>query len=228
VAALNTTYFANFGAELAVVSMLPMFFQSVFSTLRDDSGDLIMTAQMAGLVAGSFAFVNLFARPLGGLLSDIMSNRKMTMLIYMVGIALGFLGMAFIGKYGPMGDDGIVTIVPTFNTVGWLIVSIAITIICSVFVQGAEGATFAIIPMINKKMTGQIAGMAGAYGNVGAVVYLVIFALVDAKTFFYIVSAGAAFSFIYCLIFLKEPKGSHAEEEEYAHSPKIEPTCQPG
>jgi NNP family nitrate/nitrite transporter-like MFS transporter len=213
VAALNTTYFANFGAELAVVSMLPMFFQAVFSTLRDDSGDLIMTAQMAGLVAGSFAFVNLFARPLGGLLSDIMSNRKMTMLIYMAGIALGFLGMAFIGKYGPMGDDGIVTIVPTFNTVGWLAVSVAITIVCSVFVQGAEGATFAIIPMINKKMTGQIAGMAGAYGNVGAVVYLVIFALVDAKTFFYIVSAGAAFSFVFCLIFLKEPKDSHGDEE---------------
>jgi MFS transporter, NNP family, nitrate/nitrite transporter len=30
VAALNTTYFANFGAELAVVSMLPAFFESTF------------------------------------------------------------------------------------------------------------------------------------------------------------------------------------------------------
>lgn len=205
VAALNTTYFANFGAELAVVSMLPMFFQSVFSTLKNESGDLIMTAQMAGLVAGSFAFVNLFARPLGGLLSDIMSSRKTTMLAYMGGIVFGFLGMAFIGKYGPIGEDGIATVVPMFNNIEWLIVSVAITILCSVFVQGAEGATFAIIPMINNKMTGQIAGMSGAYGNVGAVVYLVIFALVDAKTFFYIVAAGAAFSFFYCLIFLKEP-----------------------
>ncbi len=213
VSALNTTYFANFGAELAVVSMLPMFFQSVFSSLKNDSGDLIMTAQMAGLVAGSFAFVNLFARPLGGLLSDLMSNRKMVMLIYMVGIALGFLGMAFIGKYGPIGEDGMTSIVPTFDGVGWLGFSIAITILCSIFVQGAEGATFAIIPMINKKMTGQIAGMSGAYGNVGAVVYLVIFSLVDSKTFFYIVSAGAAFSFVYCFIFLKEPKDSHADEE---------------
>ena len=68
--------------------------------------------------------------------------------------------------------------------------------------------------MINKKMTGQIAGMSGAYGNVGAVIYLVIFSLVDSKTFFYIVAAGAAVSVIYCMIFLKEPEGSHGENDE--------------
>ncbi len=33
VAALNLTYFANFGAELAVVSMLPMFFQETWGTV---------------------------------------------------------------------------------------------------------------------------------------------------------------------------------------------------
>ncbi len=83
------------------------------------------------------------------------------------------------------------------------------------FVQGAEGATFAVIPSINKKMTGQIAGMAGAYGNVGAVIYLVIYSLVDAKTFFYIIAAGAAVSFVYCLIFLKEPKGAFSDDMAY-------------
>lgn len=211
VASLNTTYFANFGAELAVISMLPMFFQTVFNKLADESGSLIMTPQMAGFVAGSFAFVNLFARPLGGYISDIRSSRKKVMLIYMIGIAVGFLGMAYIGKYDAMGEDGIVTIVPTFNGGWWLIVSIAITVSCSFFVQGAEGATFAIIPLINKKMTGQIAGMAGAYGNVGAVCFLVIYSFVDAKTFFYIVSAAAALSFLFCLFFLSEPKGSHDE-----------------
>jgi NNP family nitrate/nitrite transporter-like MFS transporter len=80
------------------------------------------------------------------------------------------------------------------------------------FVQGAEGATFAIIPMIKKEQTGQIAGMAGAYGNVGAVVYLVIYSLVDDKTFFYILSAGAIVSFLFCWAMLREPKGSFDEE----------------
>lgn len=213
VAALNSTYFANFGAELAVVSMLPMFFESVFSTLTNGSGEKIMTAELAGLVAGSFAFVNLIARPLGGLLSDKLSSRKNVMLIYMLGIALGFFGMAMIGKFGAV-VDGEQTIVPMYDGMWWLVVSVVITIACSFFVQGAEGATFAVIPMVNKKMTGQIAGMAGAYGNVGAVIYLVIFSLVDSKTFFYIVSAGAAVSFLFCWLMLEEPKGSHGEDDE--------------
>ena len=211
VAALNSTYFANFGSELAVVSMLPMFFETTFATLTGGDGNYIMTATLAGLIASSFAFVNLFARPLGGLLSDTMKNRKKTMLIYMFGIAMGFLGMAHIGEWGPI-VNGIQTVVPMFDGMTWLIVSVVITILASMFVQGAEGATFAVIPMINKKMTGQIAGMAGAYGNVGAVIYLVIYSLVDAKTFFFIIAGGAFLSFFYCWAFLKEPEGSFAEE----------------
>lgn len=211
VAALNSTYFANFGAELAVVSMLPMFFETVFRNLTNSTGDTMMNATFAGILAASFAFVNLFARPLGGLLSDKMKNRKKTMLMYMLGIAIGFLGMGLIGKYGAV-VDGVQMIDPMFDGVWWLAVAVIITVFCSMFVQGAEGATFAVIPMIKKNMTGQIAGMAGAYGNVGAVIYLVIYSLVDAKTFFYIIAAGAFISFIFCLFFLKEPKGSFDEE----------------
>ena len=184
VAALNTTYFANFGAELAVVSMLPAFFEMTFS----------ISPTLAGLLAASFAFINLVARPAGGYFSDILGNRKRIMLVYMFGIALGFLGMGFIDSAWPI----------------WL--AVALTIACSAFVQGAEGATFAIIPFIKRRMTGQIAGMAGAYGNVGAVVYLVLYSLVDASTFFYILAGGAAFSFLFCLVFLEEPEGSFADE----------------
>lgn len=211
VAALNSTYFANFGAELAVVSMLPMFFENTFSQLQSAEGNYIMTATVAGIIAASFAFVNLLARPLGGLLSDTMKHRKRTMLTYMAGIAIGFLGMASIAKYGGV-IDGQQMIVPMFDGVWWLAVAVVITVVCSMFVQGAEGATFAVIPMIKKDMTGQIAGMAGAYGNVGAVVYLVIYSLVDAKTFFYIIAAGAALSFVYCLLALEEPADAFSDE----------------
>ncbi len=213
VAALNSTYFANFGAELAVVSMLPKFFENTFVPLKDSAGGPLVTATVAGVVAASFAFVNLGARPLGGYLSDKMANRKRTMLIYMVGIAMGFLLMAFIGRWGGGVDaDGLKAVVPMFGGIWWLVVSVAITIFASVFVQGAEGATFAIIPMINKRMTGQIAGMAGAYGNVGAVIYLVLFSLVDSKTFFFVLASGAALSFIVTLFMLEEPKDSFVEE----------------
>jgi MFS transporter, NNP family, nitrate/nitrite transporter len=184
VAALNTTYFANFGAELAVVSMLPLFFQETWG----------LSPVTAGLIAASFAFVNLFARPMGGLVSDRMGNRRFVMLSYMLGIAIGFALMGLLNSSWP------------------LIIAIAITIGCSFFVQGAEGATFGIIPSIKRRVTGQIAGMAGAYGNVGAVFYLFVFMFVDASTFFFIIAAGALFSWVVCLIWLKEPEGGFGDE----------------
>ncbi|WP_096188753.1 NarK family nitrate/nitrite MFS transporter [Evansella halocellulosilytica] len=182
VAALNSTYFANFGAELAIVSMLPMFFQLTFS----------LSATSAGMIAASFAFINLVARPLGGMLSDRMGNRKNVMLIYMVGITLGLLAMGFIDS-------------------GWpLMLAVILTVVTSVFVQGAEGATFAIIPMIKKRITGQVAGMAGAYGNVGSTIYLTLYTLVTSQQFFFILAGGAFVSFIICFFWLEEPENSFA------------------
>lgn len=184
VAALNTTYFANFGAELAVVSMLPMFFEQTWG----------LTAAMAGLVASSFAFVNLFARPMGGLVSDRFGNRRFVMLTYMLGIAIGFALMGLMDSNWP------------------LIVAVAVTIGCSFFVQGAEGATFGIIPSIKRRLTGQISGMAGAYGNVGAVFYLLIFMFVEPSDFFLIIAGGAFISWVACLLWLKEPEGGFGDE----------------
>jgi NNP family nitrate/nitrite transporter-like MFS transporter len=216
VAALNATYFANFGAELAVVSMLPAFFQLVFAPLTNSSGQQLVTATVAGFVAASFAFVNLVARPLGGYISDKMANRKRTMLVYMGGIVVGFFLMAYIGVWGDGVDaDGLRNIVPAFDTIWWLVIAVLITMGASIFVQGAEGATFAIIPMVHKPQTGQIAGMAGAYGNVGAVIYLVLFSLVDARTFFFILSGGALIAFFITMFMLQEPKG--AFDGDFSH-----------
>ena len=209
VIALNSTYFANFGAELAVVSMLPEFFETAFEPLVDDLGKPIVTATLAGIVASSFAFVNLVARPLGGYLSDRLPSRRNTMLGYILGIVLGFFLMAFIAKWAPgVDNDGLRNLAPSFGGVTWLVIAVIITMFASIFVQGAEGSTFAVIPMINKRMTGQIAGMAGAYGNVGAVIYLVIYSLVDARTFFFILAGGAAASFVITLVMLEEPEGA--------------------
>ncbi|SDU03277.1 MFS transporter [Halopseudomonas salegens] len=184
VVALNSTYFANFGAELAVVSMLPMFFELTWG----------LTPTTAGLIAASFAFVNLVARPMGGLVSDRLGNRRFVMLAYMLGICVGFVFMGLLNEKWP------------------LLIAIAVTVACSVFVQGAEGATFGIIPSIKRRITGQISGMAGAYGNVGAVCYLTLFTFVTPSQFFFIIAGGAFVSFIICFFLLKEPEGAFSEE----------------
>lgn len=184
VAALNSTYFANFGAELAVVSMLPMFFEETWG----------LSATAAGMIAASFAFVNLVARPMGGLVSDRMGNRRFVMLSYMFGIGVGFALMGLLNSSWP------------------LIIAVGVTVFTSFFVQGAEGATFGIIPSIKRRLTGQISGMAGAYGNVGAVVYLTIFTFVTPTQFFYIIATGAFVSWLLCVFWLKEPESGFSDE----------------
>jgi NNP family nitrate/nitrite transporter-like MFS transporter len=184
VTCLSIDYLCVFGGELAIVSMLPAFFENVFSLLP----------ATAGLIAASFAFVNLFARPLGGVLSDTLKSRKMVMVLYMFFTAAGFLGMAMINKNWP------------------IVLAVVLTIICSIFVQGTQGSTYAIIPMIKRRITGQISGMTGAYGNVGAVLFLTALTMFDAKTFFLLMAAITFFGFLFCLIFLKEPHGAFSEE----------------
>ena len=181
VAILDLNYFVTFGSELAVVSMLPFFFMETFN----------LSPVTSGLLASGFAFMNLIARPAGGLISDKFGRRK-SMMIFMVGLALGYTLMSQIDST-------------------WAIpLAVIATMSCSFFVQSGEGAVFAMVPLVQRRMTGQIAGMAGAYGNVGAVVFLTIFSFVDASTFFMVIAASSSIGFI-ATYFLEEPAGHTAE-----------------
>ncbi|MFD2176876.1 NarK family nitrate/nitrite MFS transporter [Veronia pacifica] len=181
VAVLNVLYFATFGSELAVVSMLPLFFSETFE----------LTPVVAGMVASAYAFMNLMSRPGGGWLSDKF-GRKSTLLILTAGLAFGYFLMSRVDSQWPV----------------WLAVIAAMG--CSFFVQSGEGAVFAAVPLIKRRMTGQIAGMTGAYGNVGAVCYLTVLSLVDYSTFFMIIAATAVLGFV-ILFFMEEPSGKMAE-----------------
>ena len=184
VAVLNILYFATFGSELAVVSMLPMFFAETFE----------LSMVVAGMVASSYAFMNLMSRPGGGWLSDKF-GRKKTLLILTAGLAGGYFVMSQITGSWPLA------------------LAVVAAMSCSFFVQAGEGAVFAAVPLIKRRLTGQIAGMTGAYGNVGAVVYLTVFTLVDASTFFMVIAGTAVVGFI-TLLFMEEPKGTITEVKE--------------
>ena len=154
VAILELTYIVNFGSELAVVSMLPTFFETTFD----------LPKATAGILASCFAFVNLVARPGGGLISDRLGSRKNTMGFLTLGLGVGYLIMSMIKPGTFTGSTGIA-------------VAVLITMLASFFVQAGEGATFALVPLVKRRVTGQVAGLVGAYGNVGAVTYLTIFSL---------------------------------------------------
>jgi len=53
--------------------------------------------------------------------------------------------------------------------------------------------------------------MAGAYGNVGAATFLLIYSLTDAATFFTVISISCAVVLGLIAVFLDEPAGHIAE-----------------
>ncbi|MCG8610469.1 MAG: NarK family nitrate/nitrite MFS transporter [Pseudomonadales bacterium] len=181
VAILNWSYFVTFGSELAVVSMLPLFFMDTFE----------LDPVKAGLLASGFAFMNLAARPGGGWMSDKF-GRKKSLSILIAGLAVGYMVLSQIDST-------------------WMIAAAVVaTMCCSFFVQAGEGAVFAMVPLVQRRMTGQIAGMTGAYGNVGAVTFLTVLSFVDTSTFFMFIAGAAAVCFVFAQ-FLEEPEGHMAE-----------------
>ena len=68
-----------------------------------------------------------------------------------------------------------------------------------------------MVPLIQRRMTGQFAGMVGAFGNVGGLAFLTVLSFVSSDIFFMTIAATAAFVFIAVLVFLDEPKGHMVE-----------------
>jgi MFS transporter, NNP family, nitrate/nitrite transporter len=181
VSILSLCYMVTFGAEIAVVSMLPLFFKDMFD----------LSIVQAGLIGSCFAFMCLVARPIGGMVSDKL-GRKRSLLIMLVGVVICFAIMSHINSSWP------------------LYIAVMVTVTCAMFVLGGAGAVFAIVPLVKRRLTGQIAGMTGAYGNVGGVTFLTVLSFVESSTFFLVIS-GTTLVVLFAVLFLDEPEGSMVE-----------------
>ena len=191
VALLDLCYFANFGAEVAAVSVFPAFFQGNFG----------LTAALAGAVAGTYGVMNLIAQPGGGLISDKVGSRKWTLVVFLAGMGIIYLVYAsvILRLALPLG--------------------VVMTTVAAFFVMTSQGATIAIVPLIKRRVTGQIGGNVGAYGNVGSIVFLTVYSLlpegaVGDRLFFQMQGIVALIVTFLCAFILKEPQDSHAQENE--------------
>lgn len=171
---LSLAYLAAFGSEIAVVSMLPLYFMDTFQ----------LSPLIAGFSAAGFVVANLVARPGGGWLSDRIGRRR-ALSLQIAGIAVGYLLMSQMAGMP-------------------LAIALAITFTTSFFVQAACGGVYAVIPLVQHRMTGQVAGMAGAYGNVGGVLFLTVLSFVGPESFFLVLAGTAALAWI-AARFLAEP-----------------------
>ena len=116
----------------------------------------ILDQNTASLIASMFGLMNLFARALGGLFSDLL---------------LKYLGLSgrLLAHFICLTGEGIMLIV--FSQMTTIPNAIGTMIVFSLFVQMSEGSTFAMVPYVNPRRVGVIAGFIGAGGNAGAMIW---------------------------------------------------------
>ena len=141
---LFVVYGASFGVELTIHNVAALYFIDYFG----------LGLAAAGAMAASFGLMNIFARTLGGVSGDLFGSRwglrgRVTWLF----IALLCEGVALM----------------FFSQMTALAMALPALIVLSLFVQMSEGATFSVVPFVNKKALGAVAGIVGAGGNAGAV-----------------------------------------------------------
>jgi MFS transporter, NNP family, nitrate/nitrite transporter len=142
--ALFVLYGACFGIELTINNIAAIYYHDTFQ----------LDVKTAGLIAGLFGLMNIFARTLGGFFGDKAGIQwGLKGRVYFLGIVILLEGLALI----------------VFSRMGTLPLSIMAMIVFSLFVQMSEGATYSVVPFINKKSMGAVAGIIGAGGNAGAV-----------------------------------------------------------
>jgi NNP family nitrate/nitrite transporter-like MFS transporter len=185
VAVLSIAYMCTFGSELAAVSFLPEYFEDTWG----------LSAALAGAAGSTFAVMNLISRPAGGLLSDVLGSRRRWLALILACLAGGFIVLSRMTGEWPLA------------------LALAAVLITSLFAQAGNGAVYAIVPLVRHRSGGQIAGMAGAYGNVGGIVFLTVLMLTSPQTTFLVMGLSAVVACAACH-WLVEPTGGHATSIE--------------
>jgi NNP family nitrate/nitrite transporter-like MFS transporter len=141
---LFVLYGCCFGLELTLDNVAVLYFTDYFH----------LDLHYAGMAAGAFGMMNLFARALGGIISDKcaawwgLAGRSRWLFLTILGEGLALL---------------------VFSQMTHVALAIAALLLVGLFVKMSNGAVYAVVPFVNAKALGSVAGIVGAGGNVGAV-----------------------------------------------------------
>ena len=148
-------YFNSFGAELAINSILGKYYAHNFKHLGQTN---------SGRWAAMFGLLNVVFRPAGGLIADFLYRKtggsvwaKKIWLVLLSTVTGIFL--IVIGVLDPKDQ----------NTLFGLIAGMAF------FLEAGNGANFAYVPHVHPQANGVVSGFTGAFGNLGGIVYAIVF-----------------------------------------------------
>lgn len=155
-------YFCSFGAELAINSILPSYYLKNFPTLGQTK---------ASDWAAMFGFLNFVTRPLGGIAADVLYNRfgRSLWLKKAWMHACGALAGAFLIIAGRVDSHHL----PTFT---------GLIALMAIFIEAGNGANFALVPHVHPYANGIVSGFTGGVGNLGGVVFAIIFRFMGSGT----------------------------------------------
>ena len=148
--ALTMAYAMCFGMEITFDNVASLHFVDSFH----------LSQSQAGFWAGIFGFMNLFARAVGGIVSD------------KVGRKFGMRGKGLL-LAGVLLFEGLGLIL--FAQSGTLLAAIVSMLSFALFLKMANGATYGIVPFVNTKNVGLVSGIVGAGGNFGGMLFGFLF-----------------------------------------------------
>lgn len=148
--ALMLAYAMCFGMEITFDNVAALHFVDSFG----------LSQSSAGFWAGIFGFMNIFARALGGIVSDKTGRRY-----GMRGKAVLLAAMLLLEGIGIM----------LFAQAGNFTLAIISMLSFALFLKMANGATYGIVPFVNEKNVGLVSGIVGAGGNLGGMMFGFLF-----------------------------------------------------
>lgn len=162
-------YFCSFGAELAINSILGSYYVKNFKLSQSKSGDW----------AAMFGLLNVVCRPVGGFISDFLYRRTKTVWAKKIWLhALAIICGAFLIAIGVTNSHKEATM---FGLVAGM----------AFFLEASNGANFSLVPHVWPANNGVISGIVGASGNLGGIVFAIIFRFTPGEygKVFYIIGA---------------------------------------
>ena len=138
---------------------------------------------------------------MGGMLGDKAGIRAgLKGRVFFLGVALLLEGFALL----------------LFSQMASLVLAVGAMIVFSLFVQMSEGATFSVVPFINRRALGSVAGIVGAGGNAGAVSFGFLFRMESLETQGALMIVGLVVIAASALVFLVRFSPARESEEHQA------------